>query len=133
MRADTQTISIEALPSTVVAFLADGRNLPRWAVGFAKSVLKDDDQWIVTTGSGDIRVMIESDVAHGVVDFRMLPAPGVEAIAATRVLPRGTGSEVVFTQFQGPAMPDEVFEKNVQTVSHELKVLKAVLEVECPL
>jgi hypothetical protein len=133
MRADTQTISIEALPSTVVAFLADGGNLPRWAVGFAKSVLKDDDQWIVTTGSGDIRVIIDSDRAHGIVDFRMLPAPGVEAIAATRVLPRGTGSEVVFTQFQGPAMPDEVFEKNVQAVSHELKVLKAVLEVECPL
>jgi len=133
MRADTQTISIEALPSTVAAFLADGRNLPRWAVGFAKAVLKDDDQWIVTTGSGEIRVVIDSDLAHGVVDFRMFPAPGVEAVASTRVLPRGTGSEVVFTQFQDSAMPDEVFEKNVQAVSHELKVLKAVLEVECPL
>jgi hypothetical protein len=133
MRANTQTISIDAVPSKVVAFLADGLNLPRWAVGFARSVVKDGARWIVTTGSGEMPVRIESDAAHGVVDFRMIPEPGVEAIAATRVLPRGTGSEVVFTQFQGPGMPDDVFEKNVQAVSHELRVLKAVVEVECPL
>jgi hypothetical protein len=68
-----------------------------------------------------------------VVDFRLEIAPGLEGLAATRVVPRGTGSEVVFTQFQPSGMPDEVFAKNVGAVSHELRVLKAVLEVECPL
>jgi hypothetical protein len=30
-------------------------------------------------------------------------------------------------------MPDEVFEKNIEAVGHELAVLKALLEIECPL
>jgi hypothetical protein len=133
MRANTQTISIDAAPSKVVTFLADGRNLPRWAVGFAKSVVQDGVRWIVTTGFGDIPVRIEAKPDQGVVDFRMSPAPGTETVAATRVIPRGPGAEVVFTQFQAPGMPDDVFQKNVQAVAHELNVLKAVLEVECPL
>jgi hypothetical protein len=33
MRADTQTVSIEAALERVVAFLASVENLPRWAVG----------------------------------------------------------------------------------------------------
>jgi hypothetical protein len=133
MRADTQAISIDAAPLKVIHFLANGANLPRWAVGFAKSAAPDGDGWLVTTGTGPTRVRIESDARAGVVDFRLEIAPGLEGLAATRVVPRGTGSEVVFTQFQPSGMPDEVFAKNVGAVSHELRVLKAVLEVECPL
>jgi hypothetical protein len=29
-------------------------------------------------------------------------------------------------------MPDDVFAKSVQALAHELTVLKALLEVECP-
>jgi hypothetical protein len=133
MRADTQAISIDAAPLKVIHFLANGANLPRWAVGFAKSAAPDGDGWLVTTGTGPTRVRIESDARAGVVDFRLEIAPGLEGLAATRVVPRDTGSEVVFTQFQPSGMPDEVFAKNVGAVSHELRVLKAVLEVECPL
>jgi hypothetical protein len=53
-------------------------------------------------------------------------------LAASRVVTRGRGAEYVFTQFQAPEMPDEVFVKNRQALSHELKALKASLEVECP-
>ena len=91
MRADTRTISIEAPVDRVVAFLADPRNLPRWA------------------------------------------APGIEVLAASRVVPRGTASEYVFTQFQAPGIPDDVFVKNVRALTHELTVLRALMEVECPL
>ncbi len=133
MRADTKTVSIDASPEEVRTFLAEPANLPRWAVGFAKGIRKEDEGWIVTTEGGDVPLLIASDPVTGVVDFRMAPAPGVEAIAASRVLARGAGAEVVFTQFQGPGMPDHVFEKNVAAVIHELAVLKSILEVECPL
>jgi hypothetical protein len=36
MPSDTQTISIDAAPEHVVAFVGDPANLPRWAVGFAQ-------------------------------------------------------------------------------------------------
>ncbi len=132
MRADTQTISIHASPETVVDFLGDPRNLPRWAVGFAKSVKRDGDRWIVSTARGEVPIQIVTDRRLGVVDFHMSPAPGKEAIAASRVVPRGDGAEYVFTQVQEVDMPDDVFAKNVQALAHELTVLKALLEIECP-
>ena len=133
MRADTKTIAIHAKPSQVVDFLADPMNLPRWAVGFAKGVRRDGDRWLVTTGAGEMGVRILADHKMGVIDFFMSPAPGVEALAASRVVPSGDGVEYVFTQFQAPGMPDDVFAKNVQALAHELTVLKALLEIECPL
>jgi hypothetical protein len=133
MRADTKTVSIEAVPARVLAFLADPGNLPRWAVGFAKGVRATDGGWVVETGSDDLPLRIEVDGRTGVVDFVMTPAPGVEARAVSRVAPRGAGTEYVFTQFQAPGMPDDAFARSVQTLAHELTVLKALMEVECPL
>lgn len=133
MRADTRTISIDASPRKIVHFLADPRNLPRWAVGFAKAIREEGERWFVQTGAGEVSIRIASDEATGVVDFWMSPAPGIEALAASRVMPRGEGSEFAFTQFQAPGMPDDVFQKNVKALEHELTVLKAIVEVECPL
>jgi hypothetical protein len=133
MRADTKTVSIHAKADMVMDFLANPDNLTRWAVGFAKSVRREGDRWIVTTGGGDVGVRIVADRKLGVVDFYMSPAPGIEGLAASRVVPAGDGVEYIFTQFQAPNMPDEVFAKSVQALAHELTVLKAVLEIECPL
>ena len=133
MRADTRTIAIGAPIDRVVNFLADAQNLPRWAIGFARSVRRDGDRWFVVTGSGEMGIRIVADEKLGVVDFYMSPAPGIEGLAASRVIPSGDGVEYVFTQFQAPDMPDDVFAKNVQALAHELTVLKALLEVDCPL
>jgi hypothetical protein len=132
MRSDTQTISIDAPYRVVAAFVADPQNLPRWAVGFARSVRRDDQGWIVATGTGEMRLDVEHLPEHGIVDFRLTPAPGVRVLAASRVIPRGDGAEYVFTQFQAPGMPDEDFARSVRALGHELSVLKSIMEVECP-
>ena len=133
MRSDTQTVTIDARPENVVRFVGDGRNLPRWAIGFAKAVRPGPGGWIVTTGQGEVPTSITVDEAAGTVDFHMRPAPGVEATAYTRAVPNGDGTELVFTQLQSPGTPDEVFDRLVAAVAHELVALKAQLEVECPL
>ena len=133
MRADTQTVSIEAPAHEVVTFLGDPANLTRWAVGFAKAVHETPGGWMVQTGSGEMGVRIDADSHRGTVDFWMSPAPGVELLAPSRVVSRGSASEFVFTQFQTPGMSDEAFASSVDTLKHELIVLKALLEVECPL
>lgn len=133
MRADTQTISIDSPAAKVARFLADPANLPRWAVGFAKSVRRDAGRWYVRTGAGEMAVRVDADEGRGVVDFVISPAPGVEALAASRVMPRGAGCEYAFTQFQAPGMSDEAFGQSVKALAHELAVLKALMEVECPL
>jgi hypothetical protein len=133
MKADTQSISIDAEPAKVVQFLANPENLPRWAVGFAKAVRSEAGRWFVRTGAGEVGLRIATVESQGVVDFWISPAPGIEALAASRVIPRGDRSEYTFTQFQMPGMPDDVFRQSVKALEHELTVLKAVLEVECPL
>jgi hypothetical protein len=132
VRSDTQSITINARPSDVLAFVGNGANLPRWAIGFAKSVRPAEDGWVVTTGQGDVPTTVAVHEAAGTVDFRMEPK-GAEATAFARVLPNADGSEFLFTQFQSPGMPDELFDQLVAAVGHELVALKALVEVICPL
>ncbi len=133
MRSDTRSVTIEAGPEAVLRFVADPANLPRWAIGFAKGIRCDGGRWVVTTGAGEVGVSVDVDERSGTVDFRMEPAPGVEAVAYSRVVPNGTGAEYVFTQFQQPGTPDDVFQQLSEAVGHELVALKALVEVVCPL
>ncbi|HTK16050.1 MAG TPA: SRPBCC family protein [Acidimicrobiia bacterium] len=133
MRSDTRSATINAHPRDVLSFVGDGANLPRWAIGFAKAVRRDEKRWIVTTAQGDVPTTIAVDGSLGTVDFHMEPAPGVHATAYARVVPNAEGSEFMFTQFQQPGMSDAFFDQLVAAVRHELVALKALLEVECPL
>ena len=133
MRSDTQAVTIDVRPKDVLAFVGDGANLPRWAVGFAKAVRPEGPGWVVTTGQGEVPTTISVDETTGTVDFRMQPAPHLETTAFARVVPNGDGAEFLFTQIPPPGTPDEVFAQLVDAVRHELIVLKALLEVECPL
>lgn len=133
MRSNTQSVSIDSPADRAFSFVADAGNLPRWAIGFAKEVRADGDGWLVTTGQGQVRLRCIADERLGVVDFHMTVGDGDEKVAHSRILPRGEGAEYVFTQFQAPGMPDEVFDGTVQALGHELVALKALLEVECPL
>ncbi|HWM22623.1 MAG TPA: hypothetical protein VNO51_23220 [Ilumatobacteraceae bacterium] len=131
---DTQTIEIASDPVRVQAFIRDGANLPRWAIGFAKGAQLNGEQWIVTTGAGDrIPTVIVSSATAGTVDFVMSPAPSVTVTAWSRVVAANGGTLFTFTQVQPDGMPDEVFAGQVRALSHELVALKALLEVECPL
>lgn len=133
MRSDTRTITIDADTKDVVSFVGDPRNLPRWAIGFAKQVRQDGGRWVVSSGQGEIEVTIDVDEQSGTVDFRVEVAPGLEAVAYSRAVPNGDGTEYVFTQFQQPGVGDERFGQLVAAVRHELITLKALLEVSCPL
>lgn len=128
MKADTQTITIDADWRKVFEFVAQPRNLPHWARAFCQAIRLHGDAWLVTSPQGEVRVRYRTDAAVGVIDFHLTPAPGVEAFAASRVVPNGTGSEYVFTQFQTPLMPDDLFTRQVHALQQELVTLKALLE-----
>jgi len=133
MRTDTQTVTIKAPRRAVLRFVADGANLPRWAIGFATAVARKGDAWLVTTAQGTAPTRIAVNEDAGTVDFHIDMGPQGNAAAFTRIVPNGLDSEFVFTQFQGEGVPDEVFDQLVAAVGHELTALKALLEVECPL
>lgn len=135
-RSDTRAVTIESAANEVFEFIANPENLPRWAVGFCRSIRRAEapDRWIVTTAQGDLPVRYVTDAALGVIDFYLSPAPGVEAAAFSRVVPNGEGAEYVFTQFQAPGMPDEVFEGQVRALVEELHVLRGLIRARavCP-
>ncbi len=134
MRSDVRTVTIDAPPRKVLAFVRDPANLPRWAVGFCHSIRRDGDRWLVRTAQGELGIRYVTDRALGVVDFYISPAPGVEAAAFSRVLPNGDGALYVFTQLQGAGVPDEIFAAQVAALTEELRVLQHVVRARavCP-
>jgi hypothetical protein len=64
----------------------------------------------------------------GVLDHYVTSAPGVEVYVPMRVLPNGSGSEVLFTLFQLPGMSDEKYAEDAGLVTRDLEKLKGVLE-----
>ncbi len=134
MHADTQAITLPVSPAEAFAFLAEPANLPRWAVGFARGIRHEGEEWLVQTAQGEIPVRIGDDAARGTIDFHMTVAPGTEAVAYSRVLPNDAGAEYVFTQFQLPGMPDEVFAAQRAALAEELAILPILFraQVACP-
>jgi uncharacterized protein YndB with AHSA1/START domain len=133
VRTSTQTVTIAAPPTKVFDFVADLELLPTWAIGFAKGVRRENGSWLVRVGSGEeLPIRLDVDRERGVLDFWFGPAGG-EVPATTRVVANGDGAEYVFTMFQPPELPDEVFAAQVAELARELTVLKAQVESACPL
>ncbi len=134
MRVDTQTITLPVSSEEAFAFLARPENLPRWAVGFARGIRRDGDDWIVQTAQGEIPIRVAADAARGTIDFSMDVVPSLEAVAYSRVVPNESGAEYVFTQFQLPGMADEVFAAQRAALAEELAILPILFraQVACP-
>ena len=125
--AETRSISIAASPSAVFSFLADARNLPRWAPGFAGAVRPDGDRWVVTSGGTELAIVVRADAERGTVD--LLAGPAFDRGAWSRVLPNGSGSEYVFTLFFPDGTPAEAIENQMRVVEEELQTVRSLVEV----
>lgn len=128
MRTETQTVSIETAGARVFDFVSNPENLPRWAKGFCTSLRREEGRWIVSSPRGEIALRMTTDAKLGVVDFHLSPAPGIESVAASRVVQRGQGCAYIFTFHQTPGMPDEDFESQRRTLAGELRILKDLME-----
>ena len=128
MKAKTYSTTIACDPKKAFDFIAQPENLPRWATGFCRKIVRDAQHWIVDSPQGKIRMRYVTDEKTGVIDFYMSPAPGVEGLAASRVVPNGKEAEYLFTLFQAPEVSDELFEKQGQVLQEELANLKSILE-----
>ncbi|HUL05794.1 MAG TPA: hypothetical protein VLV76_05640, partial [Candidatus Acidoferrum sp.] len=64
----------------------------------------------------------------GVLDHWVTLASGAELHMPVRVVPNGSGCEVMFTLFRQPGMTDEIFARDAAWVTKDLTALKALLE-----
>ncbi len=128
LKSRTLSVSIDRDPAAVYEFVSHLENLPKWATAFCLSIKRSGHAWTAQTPQGPVTIRIASRNELGVLDHYVSPAPGVEVYVPMRVVPSGSGSEVLFTLFRRPEMTDAQYAEDQRLVEQDLATLKRVLE-----
>jgi hypothetical protein len=124
----TFSVAIQCPPARVYAYVSDPENFPRWVTSFCLSARKQEDEWVVETTNGPIKLRFAQKNSFGVLDHTVTVAPGVQVQVPMRVVANGDGSEILFTLFQQPGMSDAQFATDAGMVERDLHTLKTILE-----
>jgi hypothetical protein len=120
MQARTVIAVLDAPRELVFRYLADVENLPAWATEFARELKFEDGKAKVVNGLGEFYFSIEADPKTGVIDMFAGPTEEELAVFPTRVVGLPGGKVAYsFTMFQGPEMPDELFESQYEALVRE--------------
>ncbi len=122
------SVSINRDAEDVYNFVSVPENFPRWASGLGKSLKKVNGEWIAETPEGPVKVMFSERNEFGVLDHWVSPKPGLQIYIPMRVIPNGSGCELIFTLFRLPDMSDEQFAADAEWVMRDLTSLKNLLE-----
>jgi Polyketide cyclase / dehydrase and lipid transport len=116
------TTVLPAPRDEVFDYLADVDNLPEWATEFARELRRDGDEVRVVNGLGEFVFAIRADRETGVIDMLAGPDADHMAVFPTRAvgLPDGR-TAYSFTMFQGPDMPDALFEAQHASLRREFE------------
>jgi hypothetical protein len=126
MRSETVTAVVPAPPTAVFEYMADIEKLPEWATEFARELKRQGEDYKVVNGFGEFYFEIKADSQTGVIDMFAGPSKDQMAIFPTRVVALPDGSTAFsFTMFQGPDMPDEVFESQHESLKREFTNIQA--------
>ncbi|HWL63166.1 MAG TPA: SRPBCC family protein [Steroidobacteraceae bacterium] len=126
-RAQTVSVSIAVDPKTVYTYASNPANLPAWAPGFIKSIAQQGTRWVAQTTIGEVTFRFAPPNDFGVLDHDV-ELPDATFHNPMRVVPNGTGSEVLFTLLQLPGTSDEQFQQDRETILSDLNRLRTVLE-----
>jgi hypothetical protein len=120
MKARTVTAVLDAPREQVFRYLSDVENLPTWATEFARELRFEDGKTKVVNGLGEFYFSIEADPDTGVIDMYAGPTEEELALFPTRVVGLPGGKVAYsFTMFQGPEMPEELFESQYEALLRE--------------
>lgn len=125
MNAVTVRTSLPASREEAFDFLADIRNLPKWAITFCKELKREGGKYKIVTPQGEIFFRIEADRKTGVIDMYGGPTEEGMALWPTRLVaaPDG-GTDYFFTAYQSPNMTDEVFQGQLNELRKEMEIVR---------
>ncbi len=121
-RAVTCSITIAAPPPAVHAYLADPRNLPAWAPGFAPRIRPAGESSVVTTDDREFNIVVLAEPNSRSVD--VVSAGNHSRGLFTRVLPNADGTELLFTLLLPPNTAERAIEAQLTTLSSELAAVR---------
>jgi hypothetical protein len=126
MRSATVTTALPAPPAAVFEYMSDIEKLPEWATEFARELKREGEDYKVLNGLGEFYFEIKADSRTGVIDMFAGPSKDKMAIFPARVVALPGGSTAFsFTMFQGPEMPDELFESQHESLKREFANIEA--------
>jgi hypothetical protein len=97
-----------------------------WATEFARELRRQGEDYKIVNGLGEFYFEIKADSQTGVIDMFAGPAKDQMAIFPTRVVALPDGSTAFsFTMFQGPEMPDQLFESQHESLKREFTNIQA--------
>ncbi|MBI4092951.1 MAG: SRPBCC family protein [Candidatus Kerfeldbacteria bacterium] len=122
------SVYINRPPDDVYDFASNPENLPKWATGLGGSIKNVNGEWIADAPMGKIKIKFAGRNGFGILDHDVILESGERVHNPMRVVPNGTGSEVIFSLFRQLDMADEKFSEDAQWVEKDLKILKSLLE-----
>jgi hypothetical protein len=127
MRSRTVTTVLPAPAREVFGYLSDIENLPQWATEFARELKRENGDYKVVNNLGEFFFQIHADERTGVIDMLAGPSKDELAVFPTRAveLP-GVQTAYTFTMFQGPGMPDELFDSQYESLKREFENIEAL-------
>lgn len=128
----TVSISIDCPVGTAYEFIRNPANLPRWAPGLCKSATGKNGRWLLETPMGPMEIRFARENPFGILDHWVKPESGPEMLNPMRVIPNGTGSEVLFTITRTEGMSDEDFARDQALVGADLRSLRDILMAPHP-
>jgi hypothetical protein len=127
MRNATVTTVLQAPRQAVFEYMSDIGHLPEWATEFARELRRDGDDYKVVNGLGVFFFAIRADPASGVIDMFAGPTKDAMAIFPTRAIGLPDGRTAYsFTMFQGPDMPDDLFDAQHESLRREFANIERV-------
>ncbi|HSH73738.1 MAG TPA: SRPBCC family protein [Methylophilaceae bacterium] len=128
MESKTITLSVAVASATVYEFASNPENLPLWSPSFCQSISQADGEWIAESALGQAAVTFVQTNAFGVLDHIVRLSAALEVYNAMRVIPNGSGSEVMFTLFRTSGMSEVNYADDATHVENDLRTLKHLLE-----
>jgi hypothetical protein len=126
MQSHTVTTVLPASRREVFAYMSEIENLPEWATEFARELRREEDGYTVVNNLGEFRFEIRADEETGVIDMFAGPTADQMAVFPTRAVELPDGHTAYsFTMFQGPGMPDELFEAQYESLKREFANIEA--------
>ncbi|MBA3374501.1 MAG: SRPBCC family protein, partial [Actinobacteria bacterium] len=111
MRSKTVTTVVSAPRDQVFEYLSNIDNLPDWATEFARELRWEEGEAVIRNGLGEFVFRIAADSRTGVIDMMAGPTPDELSLFPARVIGMPGGETAfTFTMFQGPGMPDALFD-----------------------
>ena len=119
---------IDCSADVVYEYTSDPAHVPEWARGLGNAVEQVGDEWFVASPMGRVGLAFAPRNEFGVLDHVVTLPSGESIYVPMRVVPDGSGCEVVFTLRREVGMSDDDFERDAAAVSADLATIKRLLE-----